>query len=238
MKYYFITLFLFLSFKATAQSLQVVYGVSTDGLLNEEQKNRVSQRTKESFLKYEQNFKYISYTLNVSGSESVFQMNSSMKNDGIDGLEAAKIQASLRGIYYNNLDENLSLYKTLAYGKTYIIKSNLDAIDWNLKKESKTIDGIKTYKATAVQEYETGKGKKRWNLVAWYAPEINIPFGPANYGNLPGLILELKRGKKTYTVKKIKEIKENKIHRPIDGDIISLKEFDEIGKEMTKDLGD
>ena len=43
-------------------------------------------------------------------------------------------------------------------------------------------------------------------ITTWFAPKINRSFGPGGYGGLPGLILELDRGKKTYTASSIKEV--------------------------------
>jgi len=79
---------------------------------------------------------------------------------------------------------------------------------------------------------------KQWQIVAWFTPEINKPFEPGGYSSLPGLILELQKGSKTYTVKNIETVKLNAedVLEPTEGKLITRKEFDELGRKMTKKI--
>jgi GLPGLI family protein len=55
---------------------------------------------------------------------------------------------------------------------------------------TKTIDGYKCYYA----KYKGLSSKHNSTsepIYAWFTPEIPVPYGPAGYGGLPGLILEL-----------------------------------------------
>lgn len=70
-------------------------------------------------------------------------------------------------------------------------------------------------------------------LTAWFAPKINKPFGPGEYGNLPGLILEFYRAGKIYRVQSIEKTK-IKVKQPTKEKKITEAEFVEIGKKMRK----
>ena len=81
--------------------------------------------------------------------------------------------------------------------------SNYDQ-KWIVSEDHKVIAGYKCTKATT--EY---RGVK-W--IAWFAPEIPLPFGPWKLHGLPGLIFEAYDASKTYTMQAIKiEYKKSKI---------------------------
>jgi len=124
------------------------------------------------------------------------------------------------------------------YGPNYLITSKLGRLDWKITKESKIVSGFKTFKATAIEEYNTGTEIKSWEITAWFAPAINKPFGPGDYGGLPGLILEMKRGSKIYTVKNIKEVvlTEEDVRKPTKGKKVTREEFDAIGEKMAEQM--
>lgn len=81
---------------------------------------------------------------------------------------------------YNTLLDLTSIYKE---SKTYIIKEELPAIDWELQSDLKEILGFKVQKATT---HFRGR-----NYVAWFALDIPISDGPYKFHGLPGLILEI-----------------------------------------------
>lgn len=56
-------------------------------------------------------------------------------------------------------------------------------MEWNFSEESDTILGYECRKATA-----DFAGRR---YVAWFTPEIPLPFGPYKFGDLPGLILKI-----------------------------------------------
>lgn len=76
--------------------------------------------------------------------------------------------------------------------------------EWELHDESKMIDDYLCFKATTFYTVTTPQGKVfKYNFTAWYTPQLPYQFGPAGYGNLPGLIIELQGARFTYGVKKI-----------------------------------
>ncbi len=70
-------------------------------------------------------------------------------------------------------------------GKTYLIKDNIPKRKWIIRNEIKEIQGYVCMKA---ESYDSVKLQK---IVAWFTDQILVPLGPADYGGLPGLILEI-----------------------------------------------
>lgn len=221
-----------------SQDLKILYGISTEGLLNEEQKSKISPGTLEYFKKVQENFKHIEFVLKVKQDQAMFFRNEKMDNEGNKGVGIAASQASFFGTFYANSQTGETINEYDSYGPKYLITSKLDRLDWKIRKESKIVSGFKTFKATAKEEYNTGTEIKSWEITAWFAPEINKPFGPGGYGGLPGLILELKRGSKVYSVKSIKEVVliEEDVEKPTKGKKVTRKEFEIIGEKMAEQM--
>ena len=90
------------------------------------------------------------------------------------------------------------------------------------------------YKAITRKEIEGRWGKKILEITAWFTPEISVNFGPKEYNNLPGLILELNENGIVYTASKItlNSKKRLKISKPSSGKKVSIDEYNKISKEM------
>lgn len=136
--------------------------------------------------------------------------------------------------YYTNSKNKEVLIEKEFSGEKFIIKNNL--LEWKLMNETKIINNYVVYKALATKEIETRKGKTNVQITAWYCPAIPIQFGPKEYGGLPGLILELNYGKRLNFLATRIELnpnKEIKIKRPIKGERVTLKEYNNIVKKHT-----
>lgn len=139
-----------------------------------------------------------------------------------------------RSKYYNSDSEILRYANT--FGDSFLISKS--KYKWNLKSDSRTIGKYKCYKALMIEEMQTSKGLKKVFIEAWYAPEINIPFGPIGYSGLPGLILELKKDNIKYYTSNINLAPKNKfkIKKLVKGKRVTQKEFYEIGIKAMKKL--
>ncbi len=71
-------------------------------------------------------------------------------------------------------------------------------LNWELKNETKIIAGHLCYKATGTREVVNANGKFFDLIEAWFSTNIPLPFGPLNYGGLPGEILEIDDGISKY----------------------------------------
>lgn len=112
---------------------------------------------------------------------------------------------------------------------------------WQLLDETKKIGDYLCFKATTFNTIVNSKGKVfKHNFTAWYAPQLPYNFGPAGYGNLPGLIIELQSEKFTYGVKKIEfyekdlKSKENLMPKLKNKKLITEDEFEKLAAEDEK----
>ncbi|SFB78852.1 GLPGLI family protein [Zunongwangia mangrovi] len=227
----------FFGFSLNAQSLEVVYGVSTELSLTKEQLEKIPPQIREHYKQSFKNLKHIKYRLQINDHESLFKMQESMENEALSGFAFTRIMAGFSGTYYSNYQKDICLNQTNAFGREFIISSKMSNMIWQLSKEQKTIKDFKVYKASGFETIKNNSGEHEISIIAWYTPEINLPFGPANYGNLPGLILELERNKKTYTIENIQDKENIKIEKPSKGKQVTHAEFEEIGARVMKNLG-
>ncbi|RZK81254.1 MAG: GLPGLI family protein [Pedobacter sp.] len=142
--------------------------------------------------------KEIKLQLVFDETQSSFTRSKAMANDFDAETYNTAAELSLDGDYYNNI-KTKQLLKTVKDDKTYLISMRpLRPEDWKLTKESKKIGNYTCYKATSTKQVEGPKGMVNVGLTAWYAPEIPVRFGPKQYSNLPGLILEVQEGEVIY----------------------------------------
>lgn len=104
-------------------------------------------------------------------------------------------------------------------------------IDWEITQETKQINNYTVYKANAV--YNTGATKEKYKkakVTAWFCPEIPMPYGPLNFGNLPGLIFEVNFKNVSYGLTKI-EFKPVKIPEVDFENTVTIEEDERMTKE-------
>lgn len=142
----------------------------------------------------------IDYSLVFNDSTSVFYIEKKLFSDN----RAASFVATKSG-YYGRIKQQTTNYITEelqeSFGKFLVSRPYQK---WELHEESKTIGDYVCFKATTFYAVTNPKGKVfKHNFTAWYTPQLPFKFGPAGYGNLPGLIIELQGDKMTYGVQKI-----------------------------------
>jgi GLPGLI family protein len=121
-----------------------------------------------------------------------------------------------------------------AFGGTkFLVKDDYNNLNWNVSGDNKVIAGYQCLKATT-----TFRGV---DWIAWFTPEITLPYGPWKLHGLPGLIMEVSDATSTYTwrIEKIeykrsdifnkdfKRLVETRNHEPL-----PLKEFLDQQKEF------
>ncbi len=87
----------------------------------------------------------------------------------------------------------------------YIGDVNFYKITEKAGQNWKISDSTKTFGSYPVQKAVTEFGGRNW--VAWFTPDIPIPYGPYKFNGLPGLIMELYDSKKEYYFKLIRSEK-------------------------------
>lgn len=137
-----------------------------------------------------EDMKRVSFTLLYNSEGMIF----------MDNRSDEEIEKMIFGIrpgfryYYKKvaIDALFSVEKT-SKGESITTKMNYDT-DWILTQESKKINGFVCYKATRMPSQDSKEEiENTFPIIAWYTPEIPLPYGPFVYGGLPGLILEIQR---------------------------------------------
>jgi len=133
---------------------------------------------------------------------------------------------------YKDLEKQMLTDKREFMGKDFIIKEPFREFQWKLTGETKKILDFTVQKATL----EDTAGV----VEAWFTPEIPVSVGPLDFGNLPGLILELRldNGKRVITATKIDLTApdEKELVAPKKGRLVTRSEFDLIVKEKMKEM--
>lgn len=135
-------------------------------------------------------------------------------------------------VVYKDLDKKMLTDKREFMGKDFIIKEPFREFKWKLTGESKKILDYTVQKAT--MEDTSGV------IEAWFAPEIPVSTGPLEYGELPGLILQLslENGKRVITATKVDFVEPDKkeLTAPKKGRLVTRSEFDLIVQEKMKEM--
>ena len=172
--------------------------------MSEAQKKQVKERLKNRLEK--------TYILSFNASESLFVEEE--KVDAISGATDSWGSNFARGKQYKNVDQNQLVQAQEFYGKRFLVKDELQKLDWEMGSEVKQIGGYTCFKATAVVPstalawYSFSWGELSQNassiadiqltqVEAWYTLQIPVKQGPAEFWGLPGLILEVSAGDTT-----------------------------------------
>lgn len=174
----------------------------------------------------------IHFVLDFNNHESAFQFSKEVKKELNSLYNIATIIGGGKGIYYANNIDNIYLQQREGFGKRYIIERTINKFEWDLFNETKIIEGYTCYRAKTLKKLYVSKNEFTSRVVeAWYSKELSIPHGPLGYGNLPGLILELREGKFIYTLQKIIFDSSVRISKPDEGEVISEIAFEMLAEK-------
>ena len=139
--------------------------------------------------------KQVTFDLHFTKTASRF----SMSNNALSKEENNILVdiADMLGIEYYSKEKNDTVFvknnKFIKFKDSIIFSIN--RIHWRITDEVKLINGFKCRKAIGLYEKDYGDGDNlsKYDLVAWFCPEINSSFGPKSFMGLEGLILELEQ---------------------------------------------
>jgi GLPGLI family protein len=211
--------------------------------LSQAQKKQVAARLKNRLEK--------SYVLTFNKEESIFIEEE--KLDAISGATDSWGKNFSAGDQYKNVKIDAQLQEQEFYGKKFLVKDQLQPIEWTLESESKQIGSYTCFKAISFvptadltwysfswdqirnqnsdgNEPDKEESVDVTKIEAWYTPQIPVRHGPSEYWGLPGLILEVSAGDTTMLCSKIVINPDNKssIEAPSKGTIVSKDEYHEI----------
>jgi GLPGLI family protein len=85
---------------------------------------------------------------------------------------------------YTSQDKGLLIAEEINMkGKHYFVSDSLYPMRWEISAEEKKIDSLTCIKAECVF-----RGRR---YIAWFTPDIPLPYGPWKIGGLPGLVVDL-----------------------------------------------
>lgn len=152
-------------------------------------------------------------------------------------------------ILYKNLVDQKYVQEQEFMGRQFLIQDSLEPKNWKLSGETKKIGEYTAQKATFNQlvdsrRFSSGmeemeEVKDTLQVTVWFTPQIPVANGPENYFGLPGLILEVHNGGRTYSCEKIElNPTENpvEIRIPKQGKVLSSEEFDQMQSESIRQM--
>ncbi len=136
-------------------------------------------------------------------------------------------------IVYTDLAEMKTIEQKDFMSRMFLISAELKRHEWKLTGKQKTIAG---YPCQEAINTDTAK-----NIRVWFSPMIPVSTGPAGFGNLPGMILEMNfdEGERIITAKfiEIKDIDPKIMVKPKKGKKVSRDEYKAIVDEKMKESG-
>lgn len=192
------------------------------------------------------------YTLQFTKSESTYKENKQLAPPQPQNQKSS-VQITISSssdLLYKNTAKSLYKKEKEISGKRFLIKDELPKDEWKLTSETKKIGNYTCYKATKTKEItrksyvntdgtlEETEKKETLLTTVWYTLQIPVINGPEMFGGLPGLILEVKEGKRTIVCSEIVLNTKGtiKIQIPKKGKKVTQKEFDNIMKKHTKEM--
>ena len=174
------------------------------------------------------------FVLKGNLDNAFFYEKERMKSDEIN----YKRQSAVTDNYYYRLAGKDVVMETFL-GQQLYVKLDVNKYNWKISAETKLIDGYLCYKATGIHVVDDFRGKKNYNLVAWFCPELPYNYGPAGFFGLPGLIFETlyENAKEKYVLQSIKFYDDLTIESVGSNKLIDEKEFTNIFNKMMEDMG-
>jgi GLPGLI family protein len=172
--------------------------------LSEAEKKQVKARLKNRLNK--------TYILDFNKEASLFDEKEVL--DAYSGATDSWGKNFSRGLQYKNVKDNQLVQSQEFYGKRFLVKDELEPIQWQMKQETKKIGNYDCFKAVAsiptqqlewfnfswseLRKPEPEEGEEpeieMTTVEAWYTLQIPVRHGPAEFWGLPGLILEVSAG--------------------------------------------
>lgn len=236
--FYFI-LFCINSFAQT-KTTKVTYKLAIgDNLISEELSSKYTKAQLEAIKIRYANYNILEYTLLFNSSESLFYLNdieigliSDFENNKLKNI----LKTEKKKKYYKNLKSDKIVFATSLGGENLLITGKTNQIKWKLTSKNKIIGKNTCYKAILIEGNKLLGFNQNMIIEAWYTPEIPVPFGPLHFEGLPGLILELSLGPKTYYASSIKYNTNNVIEELVDGKVITRERYSSIIEKFAEEM--
>lgn len=217
----------------------VIYKLKVQDDSEEEVKDKRVKQVYDRILKASEN---TSFKLIFNKDSSSFTNQKKLfKTDNEERFnKIAQVTFGVSENFYLDLHKEQFIRESDLLGKNYNVINKAKNIDWKISSEKEMISDFTCYKATASIPYLTRNNEvAHTNVVAWFAPEIPLTFGPLEYHGLPGLILKVKIGKNMFVY--ASEISLNPqegvtLEKPGEGTYITQEEYDALGSKIASGI--
>jgi len=171
---------------------------------------------------------FIECELKFNNKKGMFKQVVKMEVD-INPISYKLASVLVRGNFYKSIEDSTKTLNKEFSGKTYNISLPFDESHWIITKDTKRINDYLCYKAMMYSG-----SKKKIETIAWFTPEVPVPFGPNGIDGLPGLVLETEVNGLVFYATRVREDKTNgDIEKPMANEEISEEEFLEMVKSKT-----
>jgi GLPGLI family protein len=138
-------------------------------------------------------------------------------------------------IFYRNFTTKRKVDFREFMAKNYLIEDTLAGGNWKLTGQTKQVLGYNCMSATT-----TDTVRKR-EITAWFTDALTLASGPAQFSQLPGMILEvdINNGEILISAKKVafKKLKKGELEAPKKGEKITEAEFQKKLADMLRENG-
>ena len=190
------------------------------------------------------------FELTFNRGESLYKEIEELEKDDHRGPRFMTMMVGGGGTLYKDVVNGTYLDKVEFFGKQFLISDTLEKLNWKLEKGTKAIGKYQCNKATAERvvtltrsESVDGVSKDSTfsdtiTITAWYTMQVPVSNGPAQYGGLPGLIMELNDGTTTMLCVRVslKPGEEVSIKKPDGGDKVTQDEYERITQEKLEEM--
>ena len=162
------------------------------------------------------------FVLSFNQQASIYKEDETLEAPRAGNMRMMFITTDGADVLYKDMKANRYTSQTEFFGKLFLVKDDLEKLDWTLENETKNIGKYTCYKATMKRVVDVVQGGISINgdkdldaetdeapqtreiiVTAWYTPQIPLNNGPARYYGLPGLILEVSDGEESILCSKI-----------------------------------
>ena len=154
-------------------------------------------------------------------------------NDGDGDVQMNFKMARPENKKYRDLEGGKSVESQEFFGRFFLISEEPKKLKWKVGTEQKNIAGYACQKAVLQDTMR--------KVEAWFTSAIPVAIGPGEFGDLPGLILELSiaGGDRTVVADKVdlKKLDTKVIEKPTKGKAVTREEFKKIRDEKMKEMG-
>lgn len=191
----FLFFLLFFQTLFSQSTIEVVYKSSFNGdFLSKENKDNPNLKTFNNGI--ESKISTLKFQLLINENKSLFKSIPEMEREGeTTGEKMAKIVTGFENKYYTDLKLKKIIIDEVFADKNDKVDLGFDTFKWEFLNDTKEINGYKCYLAKTKFAH--------LDVFAWYCPKLPYSFGPMEFSNLPGLVLELQKGNVIFQVEKI-----------------------------------